>query len=166
MIPTADPYIFIEEQREGYVRYQRSDGARWEVGVCDHRGDCMVGAVIDGHTVTPDEAPLLAMTTITYSGTTPGKWSEFAEHSFTTNRVGDITVTAHFHIKANGAILLYVHDDPKTGIECKAAVTKDPSVTEAICTIPNAAAGNYVAAIRSPYGGRVDYTLDVTAETD
>lgn len=51
MIPTADPDILIEEQRVGYVRYRRSDGARWEVfGVCDYRGDCAIGAVID----TPD----------------------------------------------------------------------------------------------------------------
>lgn len=49
MIPTADPYVSIEEIRTGYVRYRRADGLRWEVvGVCDHRRDCMVGAVVDG----------------------------------------------------------------------------------------------------------------------
>ena len=44
--PTADPTVVIESRREGYVRYRRSDGARWEVrGSCDMRGDCLVGAV-------------------------------------------------------------------------------------------------------------------------
>lgn len=48
MIPTCDPYVGIEEQRAGYVRYRRTDGVRWEVhGVCDKRGDCAIGAVID-----------------------------------------------------------------------------------------------------------------------
>jgi hypothetical protein len=47
--PTADPTVFIEEQREGYVRYRNTDGRRWEVhGTCDRRGDCLIGAVIDG----------------------------------------------------------------------------------------------------------------------
>mgnify|MGYP001566593262 CR=1 FL=1 len=47
MLPTYDPDVFIEEERVGYVRYHRvSDGRRWEVwGVCDYRGDCIVGAV-------------------------------------------------------------------------------------------------------------------------
>lgn len=47
MIPTVDPYVFIEEQRPGYWRYRRtSDGARWEIfGHCDMRGNCLVGAV-------------------------------------------------------------------------------------------------------------------------
>lgn len=51
MIATADPDVFIEEQREGYCRYRRiSDGRRWEVhGFCDRRGDCIVGAVIEGY---------------------------------------------------------------------------------------------------------------------
>ena len=49
LISTADDYIFIEEQREGYVRYRRiSDGRRWEVhGTCDRRGDCLIGATVD-----------------------------------------------------------------------------------------------------------------------
>lgn len=51
--PTADPDIQIEERREGYIRYRHADGRRWEVrGTCDQRGDCLVGAVIDGETVT------------------------------------------------------------------------------------------------------------------
>lgn len=46
MIPTADPHVLIEEQRVGYVRYRADDGRRWEIrGVCDYRGDCLVGAV-------------------------------------------------------------------------------------------------------------------------
>lgn len=47
--PTCDPQILTEERRDGYVRYRHADGRRWEVhGVCDRRGDCLVGAVIDG----------------------------------------------------------------------------------------------------------------------
>lgn len=47
--PTADPTVYIEEQRPGYVRYVNDEGRRWEVvGTCDQRGDCLVGAVIDG----------------------------------------------------------------------------------------------------------------------
>jgi len=46
LIPTVDPDCFIEEEREGYVRYRSTDGRRWEVhGVCDYRGDCLIGAV-------------------------------------------------------------------------------------------------------------------------
>jgi hypothetical protein len=52
---TADPYVRIEERRPGYVRYRQVDPEtrrvvrRWEVhGVCDRRGDCLVGAVVGG----------------------------------------------------------------------------------------------------------------------
>jgi hypothetical protein len=46
LTPTADPDVLIEEERPGYVRYAHVDGRRWEVsGVCDYRGDCLVGAV-------------------------------------------------------------------------------------------------------------------------
>lgn len=46
LLPTADPYVFIEEEYEGYIRYQSTNGRRWEVlGVCDYRGDCLIGAV-------------------------------------------------------------------------------------------------------------------------
>lgn len=57
MEPTSDPHVFIEERREGYVRYQRrTDGRRWEVwGTCDHRGDCLIGAVIEGETIRDHE---------------------------------------------------------------------------------------------------------------
>lgn len=61
MQPTADPDVFIEEQRPAdapaglaeYIRYRRvSDGRRWEVhGTCDRRGDCLVGAIIEGELV-------------------------------------------------------------------------------------------------------------------
>lgn len=51
--PTAVPGVVIEERRPGYVRYRcETDGRCWEVrGVCDRRGDCLVGAVIDGEVV-------------------------------------------------------------------------------------------------------------------
>lgn len=46
MKPTLDPQVFIEEQREGYIRYWRTDGLRWEVcGTCNMCGECLVGAV-------------------------------------------------------------------------------------------------------------------------
>lgn len=47
---TADPVVYIEEARPGYTRYVRTtDGRRWEVhGTCDRRGDCLVGAVLQG----------------------------------------------------------------------------------------------------------------------
>lgn len=61
MLPTADPYVFIEEQRDGYVRYRAADGRRWEVhGVCDRRGDCLIGAVIDGYGLIATRADLAA----------------------------------------------------------------------------------------------------------
>jgi len=47
LTPTADDTVRIEEQSPGYVRYQASDGRRWEVrGTCDRRGDCLIGATI------------------------------------------------------------------------------------------------------------------------
>jgi hypothetical protein len=46
-LPTADPHVFIEEKRLGYVRYRSDDGRRWEVtGTCIRLGNCLVGAVI------------------------------------------------------------------------------------------------------------------------
>jgi hypothetical protein len=55
--PTADPTILIEEQREGYVRYnQPATERRWEVyGTCDHRGDCLIGVIVDGEMVRDRE---------------------------------------------------------------------------------------------------------------
>ena len=63
MIATSDPFVMIEAQEPGYVRYRRADGRRWEVfGTCDKRGDCLVGAVIDGETVeTIERARELAL---------------------------------------------------------------------------------------------------------
>lgn len=51
--PTADPHVFIEEKRLAYVRYRRtSDGRRWEVhGLCNRRGDCLIGSAIAGEIV-------------------------------------------------------------------------------------------------------------------
>jgi hypothetical protein len=54
MEATSDPHVFIEEKREGYVRYRQVvDGEvirRWEVhGTCDRRGDCLIGAYIEGY---------------------------------------------------------------------------------------------------------------------
>lgn len=53
-IPTIDPFIVIEEQRDGYIRYRDTQsGKRWEVhGTCDKRGNCLVGAVINGESIT------------------------------------------------------------------------------------------------------------------
>ncbi len=84
--PTSDPSVFIEEQREGYIRYRSLDGRRWGIeGTCDHRGDCLVGAVIDGEYVDSIERAhelALAYTgldspvTPEFSGCCPlkGKW--------------------------------------------------------------------------------------------
>jgi hypothetical protein len=58
---TSDPTVFIEEKRHGYVRYQNTNGDRWEIeGICDHRGDCIIGAEIDGEIVSPERARELA----------------------------------------------------------------------------------------------------------
>jgi len=48
---TADPYVVIEEQKDGYVRYRNKEtGKRWEViGYCIRLGNCLIGAVIDGY---------------------------------------------------------------------------------------------------------------------
>lgn len=46
MQPTCDPFVWIEERGEGFVRYRNAAGRRWEVhGTCDKRGDCWQGAV-------------------------------------------------------------------------------------------------------------------------
>lgn len=45
--PTSDSHVVIEERSSGYVRYRSDDGCRWEVrGECDHRGLCLIGAII------------------------------------------------------------------------------------------------------------------------
>lgn len=47
---TIDPFVVIEDQQKDYIRYRNIEtGKRWEVyGICDHRRDCLVGAIIDG----------------------------------------------------------------------------------------------------------------------
>jgi hypothetical protein len=46
LTPTADPFVGIEHEEYGYVRYRGTDGRRWEVtGMCDYRGWCLIGAV-------------------------------------------------------------------------------------------------------------------------
>lgn len=67
LTPTCDPTVWIEEQRVGYIRYRNSEGRRWEVhGICDKRGDCLVGAVINSEQVqTIERAKELA---IEYTG--------------------------------------------------------------------------------------------------
>lgn len=46
LIETCDPYVWIEEQREGYVRYINvTSGRRWEVlGTCIQLGYCWIGS--------------------------------------------------------------------------------------------------------------------------
>ena len=52
MEETSDPDIVLEERRINYWRYRRNDGLHWEVrGHCDKRGNCLVGAVINGEYV-------------------------------------------------------------------------------------------------------------------
>lgn len=57
MAKTADPDVVIEARAVSYVRYRSlSTGRRWEVhGICDRRGDCLVGAVIDGIVIRDHE---------------------------------------------------------------------------------------------------------------
>lgn len=55
---TVDPYIFIEQEAPGFVVYRQLDDRglvvrRWSVtGVCDRRGYCMLGAIVDGKELT------------------------------------------------------------------------------------------------------------------
>jgi len=43
---TEDVYVYIEEKRDGYVRYVNTNGKRWEViGTCIGIGTCYEGAV-------------------------------------------------------------------------------------------------------------------------
>ena len=59
MIPTADPDCEIEAQSPGVVRYVQRDGRRWEVhGICDRRGDCLIGAYIEGFGVIATHADI------------------------------------------------------------------------------------------------------------
>ena len=93
MIATVDPCIWIEEQRAGYVRYRDSGGRRWEGhGTGDHRGDCMIGSVLQDGTVIRDHAHLdeLAAT---------GRVPEFAL---------DTPVTPEFNVCCGADIFSYV----------------------------------------------------------
>jgi hypothetical protein len=49
--PTSDPFIVIEEQREGYVRYRSLiSGERWVVrGTCNQCGLCVIGVAHPEH---------------------------------------------------------------------------------------------------------------------
>lgn len=61
--PTADPAVVIEARGDGWVRYQSADGRRWEVhGQCDRRGDCLIGAVVDGRTLTRQDVDRMRLT--------------------------------------------------------------------------------------------------------
>ena len=76
MIPTAEDGVFIEEQHLGYVRYIRPEtGQRWEIfGVCDMRGDCLIGAV--DPLLGPPEGRLDVPVTPEFKGCCPltGRW--------------------------------------------------------------------------------------------
>jgi hypothetical protein len=63
IVPTTDPFVVIEEQGDDWVRYHNTvNGRRWEVhGVCDRRGDCLIGAVIHNEVVR-DKAHLEELT--------------------------------------------------------------------------------------------------------
>jgi hypothetical protein len=49
MEQTCDSDIIIEEKGEGYWIYRKlSSGERWRIdGVCDQRGDCLIGAIVN-----------------------------------------------------------------------------------------------------------------------
>ena len=56
---TADPEVVIESRKGDEIVYRRSDGLRWKVkGVCDRRGDCMIGAVVLDGVVIKDKKHL------------------------------------------------------------------------------------------------------------
>lgn len=58
-ILTADPDVVAEQLEQGCAVYRNVvSGRRWRVkGTCDRRGDCLIGAVIDG-VVVRDHAHL------------------------------------------------------------------------------------------------------------
>lgn len=52
MIRTVDPGVVIVATGPTMVRYRADDGREWTVhGLCDQRGECVVGSVVHGHTV-------------------------------------------------------------------------------------------------------------------
>lgn len=95
MESTFDPYVSIEERGEGYIRYRNAAGRRWEVhGVCDHRGDCLIGAVIDGFGVIESHEDI-----------------EAAKKKLGTDRLlseMDVPVTPEFDSCCGGDIFRYV----------------------------------------------------------
>lgn len=49
---TADPGVVIVATGPAMVRYRAADGSEWVVhGLCDQRGDCVIGSVVHGHQV-------------------------------------------------------------------------------------------------------------------
>lgn len=59
---TVDPFVLIEEQSQGYIRYRYIDTEgkilrRWEVfGECIHLGNCQIGSVTnDGRAIDSQE---------------------------------------------------------------------------------------------------------------
>lgn len=96
MEPTADPFVVIEERGPGYIRYRRDDGRRWEVhGVCDRRGDCLIGAII------PDFGVITSYADIEYAKTVLGQQRIDSEM--------DVPVTPEFELCCQ---FQYVELDP------------------------------------------------------
>ena len=57
---TCDPGVVIIDTGPAMIRY-RADGLVWTVhGLCDQRGDCVIGSVVHGHQVR-DRADYLAL---------------------------------------------------------------------------------------------------------
>ncbi len=97
---TSDPFVVIEQKRQGYIRYRNTQtGRRWEVrGTCDRRGDCIIGAVFtaeDGEVVQiQDKAHLTQLLLLT-------KWQKAIA-----NQGIDTPVTPEFNTCCAGAGLL------------------------------------------------------------
>lgn len=59
--PTFDPGVVIEARKKdaqgrSVITYRNNEGRRWDViGDCDRRGDCLVGAVDGGKTLTKED---------------------------------------------------------------------------------------------------------------
>ena len=106
VIPTADPGIQIEEQRPGYVRYRRDDGYRWEVhGICDKRGDCLIGAKVEGYEGTGENGSIGSQTDLKKAQRELGK--ERVDSEF------DVPVLPHFvQCCASDGTLTFVELEP------------------------------------------------------
>lgn len=58
---TCEPDVVIFEVGPALVRYRTTDGREWTAyGLCDQRGDCVIGSVVHGHQVR-DRADYLAL---------------------------------------------------------------------------------------------------------